>query len=88
MCEPGGDDFSPLVVESCGRRCPATHMLLNLFGPLAAHTGRVCKRTLVEGALWRLSTALCIPCARPLVNIPAGALRCLRLYSLFWSDRA
>ena len=40
MREPGGFDFTPLVVESHGRQCSATHTLLNLLGRLAADRGR------------------------------------------------
>ena len=29
---PGGYDFTPLVVESYGRQCSATHKILNLLG--------------------------------------------------------
>ena len=36
LCEPDGYDFTPLVVESYGRQCSATHTLLNLLGRLAA----------------------------------------------------
>ena len=57
--EPGGYDFTPLVVESYGRQCSATHTLLNLLGRLAADSGRVSKGAWVEGALRRLSIALC-----------------------------
>ena len=38
--EPGGYDFTLLVVESYGRQCSATHTLLNLLGRLATHSGR------------------------------------------------
>ena len=47
--EPGGYDFTPLVVESYGRRCSATHTLLNLLGRLATDSGRVNGNQL----LWR-----------------------------------
>ena len=57
--EPGGYDFTPLVVESCGRLCSATHKLLNLLGRQASDNGRVTKGAWVEGALRRLSVALC-----------------------------
>ena len=39
--EPGGYDFTPLVVESYGRQCSATQTLLNLLGRLAVDSGRV-----------------------------------------------
>ena len=58
-CEPGGYDFNPLVVESYGRQCSATHALLNLLGHLAADSGRVTKGAWIEGALQRLSVTLC-----------------------------
>ena len=32
--EPGGYDFTPLVIESYGRQYSATHTLLNLLGRL------------------------------------------------------
>ena len=51
--------LSPLVVESYGRQCSATHTLLNLLGRLAADSGRVSKGAWVEGALQQLSIALC-----------------------------
>ena len=81
--EPGGYDFTPLVVESYGRQCSATHMLLNPLGCLAADSGRVSEG--VEGALLRLSIglckgnnflfrAICMPFAGLLVNIPPEAL--------------
>ena len=38
--EPGGYDFTPLVVESYGHQCSATHTLLNLLRRLAADSGR------------------------------------------------
>ena len=57
--KPGGYNFTPLVVESYGRQCTATHTLLNLLGHLAADRGRVTKGAWVEGALRRLSVALC-----------------------------
>ena len=41
--EPGGYDFTPLVVESYGRQCSATHTLLNLLERLAADSGHVSK---------------------------------------------
>ena len=37
--EPGGYDFTPLVVESYDRQCSATYILLNLLGRLAADSG-------------------------------------------------
>ena len=52
--EPGGYDFTTLVVESYGCQYSATHTLLNLLGRLAADSGRVTKGAWVEGAL-RLS---------------------------------
>ena len=57
--EPGGYDFTPLMVESSGHRCSATHTLLNLLGRLAADSGRITKGAWVEGALRRLSVTLC-----------------------------
>ena len=57
--EPGGYDFTPLVVESYGRQCSGTHTLLNLLGRLAADSGRVSKGAWVEGALWRLRIPIC-----------------------------
>ena len=57
--EPSGYDFTPLVDESYGRQCSVTHTLLNLLGRLAADSGRVSKGAWVEGALRRLSIALC-----------------------------
>ena len=59
LCEPGGYEFTPLVVQSCSRQCSATHTLLNLLGRLSADSGRVSKGAWVEGALRRLSIALC-----------------------------
>ena len=56
---PGGYDFTPFVVESCGRQCMATHALLNKLGYLAADSGRVTKGGWIEGALRRLCVALC-----------------------------
>jgi hypothetical protein len=41
--EPGGYKFAPLVVESHGRLCAASHALLNMLGGLAGDTGRVTK---------------------------------------------
>ena len=38
--EPGSYDCTPLVVESYGRQCSATHTLLNLLGRLSADIGR------------------------------------------------
>ena len=87
LCEPGGYDFTPLVVESYGRRCSATHTLLNLLGRHAADTGRVSKGAWVEGALRRLSIALCkgndlcsgricMPSAGLQVNTPQERPRC------------
>ena len=57
--EPGGYDFTLLVVESYGRRISASHTLLNLVGRLAADSGRITKGPWVEGSLRRLSVALC-----------------------------
>ena len=37
------DNFAPLLVESYGRQCTATHTLLNELGHLAADSGRVTK---------------------------------------------
>ena len=51
--------MTPLVVESYGRQCTATHALLNKLGHLAADSGRVPKGAWIEGALRRLSVALC-----------------------------
>ena len=56
--EPGGYDFTPLVVDSYGCQCSATPTLLNFLGRLA-DSGRVSKGAWVEGALRRLSIALC-----------------------------
>ena len=56
--EPGGYDFTPLVEESYGRQCKATHTLLNKLGHLAADSGRVTKGAWIEGALCRWSVAL------------------------------
>ena len=47
------------MVESYGHRCSATHTLLNLLGRLAADSGRVTMGAWVEGAVRRLSVALC-----------------------------
>ena len=41
--KPGGHDFTPFVVESCGRQCSATHTPLNPLGRLAADIRRVTK---------------------------------------------
>ena len=49
--EPGGYDFTPLVVESYGRQCSATHTLLNLLGRLAGDSGSVTKAAWAEAAL-------------------------------------
>jgi hypothetical protein len=57
--EPGGYDFAPLVVESHGRLCAASHALLNTLGGLASDTGRVTKGAWIEGSLRQLSVALC-----------------------------
>ena len=57
--EPGGYDLTPLVVESYGCQCTATHALLNKLGHVAADSGRVTKGTWIEGALRRLRVALC-----------------------------
>ena len=57
--EPGGYDFTPLVVESYGRQCKSSHALLNKLGHLASDSGRVTKGSWVECALRRLSVALC-----------------------------
>ena len=51
LSEPGGYDFTPLVVESYGRQCSATHKLLNLLGRQASDNGRVTKGAWVESAL-------------------------------------
>ena len=86
--EPSGYDFTSLVVESYGRRCCATHTLLNTLGRLAAYGGRVTKGAWVEGALRRLRVALCkgttscpgptcMPSSGPQVNIPQEGARCL-----------
>ena len=37
----GGHEFTPLVVESYGRQCTATHALLNKLWHLAGDSGRV-----------------------------------------------
>ena len=57
--EPGSYDFTPLVVESYGGQFSSMHTLLNLLGRLVADSGRVTKGTWIEGALRRLSVALC-----------------------------
>ena len=57
--EPCGYAVTPLVIESYGRQCSDTHTLQNLLGRLAANSGRVTKGAWVEGALRRLSVALC-----------------------------
>ena len=57
--EPGGYDFTPLVVESYGRQCTATQAPLNKLGHLVADSGRVTNGVWIEGALRRLSVALC-----------------------------
>ena len=49
--EPGGYDFTPLVVQSYDRQFSAAHTLLNLPGRLAADSGRVSKGAWVGGAL-------------------------------------
>ena len=59
LSEPGGYDFTPLAIESCGRQCSAAHTLLNPLGRQASDSGRVTKGARVEGALRRLSVALC-----------------------------
>ena len=56
---PGGHDCTPLVVESYGHPCTATHALLIKLGHLAANSGRVTKGAWIEGALCCLSVALC-----------------------------
>ena len=49
--EPGGYDFTPLVVESYDCQCSATHTLLNLLGRLAGDSGSVTKAAWAEAAL-------------------------------------
>ena len=57
--ERGGYDFTPLVSESYGRLCSASHGLLNKLGLLASDSGRLTKGAWVEGSLRQLSVALC-----------------------------
>ena len=56
---PGGYHFTPLVVYSYGRQCRSAHALFNKLGHLAADSGRVTKGAWIDGALRRLSVALC-----------------------------
>ena len=86
--EPGGYDFTPLVVKSYDRYFSATHRPLNYLGRFAADSGRVSQGTWVDGArcgncaspsargTTLCSGKICMPSAVPAVNIPPGALRC------------
>ena len=49
--EPGGCDFTPLVVQAYGREYSTTYTFLNLLGRLAADSRRVTKGAWVEGVL-------------------------------------
>ena len=68
--EPGGYNFTPLVVESYGRQCSATYTLLNLLGRLAADSGHVSKGAWVAGARVCLRPCLCIN--KPILGVQAG----------------
>ena len=59
LYEPGGYDYTTIVVEFYGRQCSAMNTLLKLLGRLAADSECVTKASWVEGALRRLSVALC-----------------------------
>ena len=58
-----GHDFTPLVVESYGHQCKASHVMLNQPGHLAADSGRVTKGACIEGTLHRLGVLETERCA-------------------------
>jgi hypothetical protein len=78
--KPSGYDFTPLVLESHGRLCTASHVLLNKLGGLAGDKDGVTKGVWIEGSLPQLSVALVLHCAREMTSrsvrtcIPSGAL--------------
>ena len=55
--EPGGYDFTPLVVESYRRQCSATHTLLNLGA--SGLRQRACQQGGMGRGRAALSVALC-----------------------------
>ena len=65
---PADYDFTPLVVESCGRQCSATHTVLKPLGRLATDSGRArarCSDRVIKFWVWNVSDSVRFICYVP-----------------------